>query len=498
MTAKAPTLSSRSGGSAATGSPWVYLLFAGLALASGLGVAALILGLAGSVFWSVLVAAALLVALLTVIRPEYGLLILIVIAYSQFSRVVSAVHGTPPVLRPYALFMIAIILVRWVVLGRRPIGWEGTALLLATYGLVGAGSLLYAVDGVRAQADVLDYAKDFGMVLVVLILLQRTAQFRGVVWALLAAGALMAGISVFQALTGTYANAYLGFGGYATEEAGNVIARYRATGPFANPNAFAQVLVTVIPLAFDRLWRDRSRWARLGAGLCFFLVLLALVFTYSRGGLIAGATVTALSLLQRRPGFSVAVLMVVVAWLLLQSLPASYVERVNTLTQLFPQNPRDLIVDPSFRGRVSETEVAWRVFMDHPVLGVGINNYPAYYLQYSADIGFDPRREERAPASLYLEVLAEQGLVGISFFLLLLGYVFRELGRGVRALAATGQAEEAALLAALRIGLIGYLVSGLFKNNAYATTMWLLIAVALAMAEAALRQKVSNPGTEPA
>ncbi len=475
-------------------SPWLAALFVGLALASGLGIAALIMGLAGSVFWIVLLVTGAAVAGLTVLRPEYGLIFLILIAYTQFSRVISADFGTPPVLRPFAVFLLGVVVVRWIVLGRRPIGWEGSALLLACYGLVGAASGLYATDAARAQAAALDYAKDLAMIFAMLILVQRVDQFRGIVWALLLAGVGMAGISVFQTLTQTYANTYLGFGGIATEEAGNVIARYRVTGPFANPNAYAQVLVVLIPLAVDRLRVARERWA---AAFSLLLILLAIVFTYSRGGLLAAATVSGLVLLQRQPRLSGLLLIAGVAALLLQTLPANYLDRVTTLTELWPSNPRDLIVDPSFRGRVSETEVAWRVFNDHPLLGVGLNNYPVYYQAYSSDIGFDPRREERSPASLYLQVLAEQGLVGITFFLLLLGFTFRELGRGVRALQAAGQTTAAGLLIAFRLGLFGYLVLGLFKNNAYATTFWLLMALALAMAGAALRHAAAPAEAKP-
>jgi len=320
-------------------------------------------------------------------------------------------------------------------------------------------------------------------------------QFRGIVWALLLAGVGMAGISVFQTLTQSYANTYLGFGGIATEEAGNVIARYRVTGPFANPNAYAQVLVVLIPLAVDRLRYAGQRWLAAGSLL---LILLAIVFTYSRGGLLAAATVTALALLQRRPRLSALLLVGVVAALLLQSLPARYIDRVSTLTSFLSTNPTGLLNDPSFRGRVSETEVGWRMFADHPWVGVGLNNYPVYYQDYSADIGLDSRREARAPASLYVEVLAEQGLVGITFFGLLLGFVFREINRGVRGLEATGQLAAAGMLAAFRLGLAGYLISSLFKNSAYATTFWLLIALALALAAAALRATLDGPDARPA
>ena len=60
----------------------------------------------------------------------------------------------------------------------------------------------------------------------------------------------------------------------------------------------------------------------------------------------------------------------------------------------------------------------WRV---HPIMGVGPGNFEQHYLDYSSRIGIDPRAEERSAHSLYLESLAETGLVGSVPFFALIG-----------------------------------------------------------------------------
>ena len=45
------------------------------------------------------------------------------------------------------------------------------------------------------------------------------------------------------------------------------------------------------------------------------------------------------------------------------------------------------------------------MFGDYPIFGVGPGNYPLHYLDYSQEIGLDPRLEQREAHSLYLEAL---------------------------------------------------------------------------------------------
>ena len=58
-----------------------------------------------------------------------------------------------------------------------------------------------------------------------------------------------------------------------------------------------------------------------------------------------------------------------------------------------------------------------------------LNNYSENYLRYSREIGLDPRREKRDPASLYLQLLSEQGLIGFAAFIYFVFLIFKRLFR---------------------------------------------------------------------
>jgi O-antigen ligase len=125
------------------------------------------------------------------------------------------------------------------------------------------------------------------------------------------------------------------------------------------------------------------------------------------------------------------------------------------------------------------------MFLDNPIFGVGLNNYADHYQEYSRELGIDPRREARDPASLYLQFLADQGLVGTAAFILLFVFVFVKLFRSYKWLVAAKLYTEAYIASALFAGLAGYMFMALYKNNAYNNVLWVLVAICLSITQIA-------------
>ncbi len=104
----------------------------------------------------------------------------------------------------------------------------------------------------------------------------------------------------------------------------------------------------------------------------------------------------------------------------------------------------------SLRGRMSEYAVGIQMFLDKPILGIGYENYAANYLKYSMRLGLDPRRTERSAHSLYIEVLAEQGILGLLMFAFVLYSTFRSLINGKKIFQKISQDEYADLALAFK------------------------------------------------
>jgi len=85
----------------------------------------------------------------------------------------------------------------------------------------------------------------------------------------------------------------------------------------------------------------------------------------------------------------------------------------------------------SVKGRVFVWRVTWNMFREYPMLGIGFGRYPVEYLNFQAEF-FDDRRHAsffdhaanmKQADSEYLQLLAETGVIGLFFTVLLVGYV---------------------------------------------------------------------------
>jgi len=214
---------------------------------------------------------------------------------------------------------------------------------------------------------------------------------------------------------------------------------------------------------------------------------LAIVFTYSRGSfLILIVLILAMLLTFKRNQMGSWLIVIVATVIIIQFVPTQFSQRIGTLTELIPDASQDTTpTDLSFRGRTSEMIVATQMFMDYPVLGVGLGNYPLHYQEYSRRLGLDQRAEAREAHSLYLEIAAESGLLGILTFGWLLWSIFSGLRQAHQSLIKTKVFGHANLVAAIGFGFSGYLMAGLFIHAAYPRYFWLLVGIALAIPQLA-------------
>jgi O-antigen ligase len=428
-------------------------------------------------------------------QPELGLVAFIAITFTQLSNVGIKFYSFPSLAKPLAGLLLLLILVRIALYGERPLGWVRAGPILVVYASVWFASLLHAGNFLAAYQSFVGFAKDALGAVIVIYFIQRPSSLKGAIWAVIIAGLFMGAISVFQAFTGTYDNLYFGFGGWQAQNTGE-IGRNRLTGPYDNPNAYAQILVFIVPLALDRVWNERNIILRILAGATVFVSVLAIFFTYSRGGFLSLVFALGVLLALRRPSFFPLVLTLGLVLGLLQFLPDTYTSRIASLFQLAPTQNSQL-TDPSLIGRTSENTTAWRMFLDHPLLGVGLGNFKDNYQNYSRELGLDQRRAPRNPASLYLELLSEQGIIGILIFILLLALIFREMRSAQINFQLLGMNDYSFMGSALAAGFAGYMFSAIFKNSAYSNVFWVIVGISLAAGQVAYNSRQQTLDAQP-
>ena len=336
-------------------------------------------------------------------------------------------------------------------------------LLLATAAGVGVA----ADPGVAAKRLVLGTALFFVIQMLAADAQPRTV--RSLLLVLVGSGAVVALVAVAGAASGQ--PELVGFGG---------LAKNRATGSFEEPNLLASYLGFALPAALAlafAAWRP-VRPALMAA---FGLILVGIVLSLSRGGLLAAAAGT-LAMLGWRPvrraALLAAVLVVALGALSAAPLPgSSYVELVTSRIESVRYTGA---ATGDFRRELWATTPA--IVADNLVLGIGAGSYPAVSQRYGL---VDPNQGDAVEHahSVVLTVAVETGVLGIVALILLALRL-----PGMLATACRGHAgPDRGLAFAVAAGLTAFAAQGLVDHTLWSNTIAATTAVFLGLAVALWR-----------
>jgi putative inorganic carbon (hco3(-)) transporter len=466
-----------------------------LAIAAGLAVA----GAIGAGVKLTLLIAALIApfALLVVFaRPHWAVATYVVLVYADLLSILVQYQGLPSLARLAGFLLLGSVLGYRLIIHKQGLVSDPVTWWLIVYGLVVALGLLYARDPDLVMTEVVEFVRSFLTYLVVINGITTLRRLTGSVYGLLAIGVLLASLTVFQTVTGDFSQE---FGGLAQAKVTGITELTdapRPGGTLGDANYYGQSLLIVLPFAFYLVSKGKGSVARLAGIASIITLVAAIIFTYSRGDLLALAWVIFAALIYKRPRLPYIVAGLGVLVLLLSFLPATYYARLSTLLDIAGGNRSTIIAESSLRGRAGAATAAVSMFADHPLLGVGRHNYPLYELDYVTGTDFAFKSQGIPPHDLYLEIAAEQGAIGlivVSGLLITAGRALLEARRRFLAAGLTSQAELAVWLA---IALSGYLVSSVFLHGAYLYMLWLQIALIVALRQIA-RLETSSPEPAP-
>jgi hypothetical protein len=471
------------------------LLWMAIVLGVGISVGLLVGGMANP-FLLFAGIAGLVVVFLVFQNVEWGLLGLVFIGYTMISEVLVDSHGLPSISKFIVLLLLLVLTARWLLRGEPPAGAGFALIMMLAYGVFTSLSLFYAVDLDRTTQGITDFIKNAAIVVIITLILKRGDMLRHVTYSILAGATFLGTISTFQYLTGTFDNNYWGFGMAQIQDIVGTLNSYRIGGPIGDPNFYGQLLLFAVPLAVERLQNEQSTLWRMMAAYALTVTLLSIAFTFSRGTFLGAGIILLLMLIRNppRPAILVSVTALGIAALLL--LMPEYLARMYTLigTILHISNDVTSIQDTAIEGRLGEMRVALAVFTDHPLLGVGLGNYEHYFQQYSLMLDLPQRGADRAAHSIYMELAAERGLVGLTAYFVLIWYTVRTILRSIRVLRAAGSGLVADQAAAYGFALLGYLVTATFLHDR-SRFFWVLLGICLSFPSIAAREarRVSGP-----
>jgi O-antigen ligase len=124
---------------------------------------------------------------------------------------------------------------------------------------------------------------------------------------------------------------------------------------------------------------------------------------------------------------------------------------------------------------------------DHPWLGVGVNNFRVESPNYVRRPGgpedvYLITEDPHVVHNIYLQQLAETGIIGLALFATVLVLALRASWRGIRRLEEAGAGRLAGVGKSVFVAQLGGLTAAFFLSNGYDQVLWILLALGPALA----------------
>jgi len=242
---------------------------------------------------------------------------------------------------------------------------------------------------------------------------------------------------------------------------------------FSNSGEFAMEMAATVGMSLCFLLALRGRMSKRRLNFLIALVtgtaLISVIASSSRGGQIAVAIMLVLLYLltaKVRPRtIVIGVATTVIGWNLV---PAEQKARFQTMGD-----------DRTSTLRLFAWEEAWKTTLEHPVTGIGYNNWTDYF-------GYGENREIH---NTVLEATTELGFPGALFFLCAVGTTFVINARTRRRARRHGEwaAVYRGMAIGLDMGMVGLFIAAQFMSVLFWPSFWMGFALTVSLAETVRR-----------
>lgn len=434
--------------------------------------------------WAVVGTVGVAGALILLIRPSIGLLVLAFAVPFGSIREFSVAGVSVGISEALVAGMLVAWILRLVALREGGVRWTRLAGAIAAY----VGVLCLSLPAVTALVPALTELAKWVELGIVYLLVSSELTRTDIQWtvaALLTAGMLQGMLGIYQFMRQVGPPGFVLMGRYM-----------RAYGTFDQPNPYGGYLGLSLPLAYGVVltgWREARARARDGeygelalwllAAVSAAVMLAGLVMSWSRGallGFVAGAVLVVLLQGRRLWAAVLVAALLLLPWApdLVARVPGDLLERVTSVSDYLDIRVLTTveITDENFATleRLAHWLAAWRMFEREPWLGVGTGQYATVYSEVALPRWQDPLGHAH---NYYLNVLAENGMVGVTAYLVMLGAAFVTLLKALRQVAGW---RRGIVLGAL--GMLGHLAVHSVVDNLYVHEMYLVVGMVLGMA----------------
>jgi probable O-glycosylation ligase (exosortase A-associated) len=258
------------------------------------------------------------------------------------------------------------------------------------------------------------------------------------------------------------------------------------SGSFIEGNTEISLAITMaIPMLRYLQLQSANRWLRWGLGAGMASCAVAVLGSYSRGGLLAVAGMGGFLWLKSRNKLAIGVAMIFLVPLFLNFMPDKWFDRMNTIGT-YQQ-------DSSAMGRINAWYMAFNLAKDRPLTGGG-------FVAFTDDafVRWAPNPADVHDAhSIWFQMLGEQGFVGLGLFILFWIFSWRHANGIIESCRDRDKLRWASDLAAMvQVSLIGYWTGGAFLGLAYWDMPYVLVTI-LVLTRVVVDNELARVGQTP-
>jgi O-antigen ligase len=251
-------------------------------------------------------------------------------------------------------------------------------------------------------------------------------------------------------------------------------------GYFTNSGELSIQMLVFAPMAFHLYYFIKPHLSKFKRFLMLLMPITAamtVVGASSRGAQIGLVYQVYDFFLKKRLSIRSILVTVLAGFLVWQMVPAEQKQRFT-----------DIGNDRTSEQRLLYWKRGMEMIEDHPVLGVGLNNFPPYFQShYRKDMLYETAQ---LPHNIFIQVGTDSGLLGLSAYLMLIISIFRANAR-TRKMAVT-LGDPGGLFTALSRGLdtgtVGFLIAGQFVTVGYYPFIWANLAFSVALNSVCARE----------
>lgn len=247
--------------------------------------------------------------------------------------------------------------------------------------------------------------------------------------------------------------------------------KMRIYSTLENPNVLGEYILLTLPVCISLMWTAKKALPRIVYGGMSLILALALILTFSRGcwlGIMAAAAVFITFAAGKLWGLALIALPLVPF-----ILPESIINRFTSI------------------GDMSDSSTSYRVYIwmgtllmlkDFWISGIGLGTeaFTQVYPFYSYNGIVAPH-----PHNLFLQIITEAGVTGLTVFLLLLFFFFKNLVVGYQHFGKGSKFSVA--IVGIASAVVGFLLQGMFDNCFYNYRVFMIFWAVLAIGIAACR-----------